>query len=116
MESTGICWVQSWGGSLGLPVESAFLNGVYVAKGENAREREHAPEDGGAVLDDRVFVDDGPRIHEHDFQIEQNEEHRDEIELHAETGLATCVGDHAALVGGVFGGVAFGSLAEDDAD
>ena len=102
--------------TLGLPVQGTLFNRVDVAEGQDTYEGEHTPEDGGAVLQNGVFIDHRPRIHENDLQIEQDEEHRDEVKLDAETGLRSLVGDHAALVGGVLGGIPAGGFSEQEAD
>ena len=52
---------------LGLPVQSALLNGVNVAEGQDTHETEHTPKYRGTVLDDGVFVDHRPRIHKNDL-------------------------------------------------
>ena len=36
---------------------------------------------------DEIAINDRPRVHEDDLDIEEDEEHRHEIELHAEPGL-----------------------------
>lgn len=100
----------------GLPVQGAFLNRVHIAEGQDAYEGKHTPEYGGAVLHNGVLIDHRPRVHENDLQIEQDEEHRDEVELDAETGLRSLVGDHTALIRGVLGGIPAGGFSEQEAD
>src|SRR5207253_11448182 len=58
-------------------IERALLQGVNVAHHQNGDEAKHAPEDHAAVRD-RFFVNDRPGIHEHDLEVEQDEEHRSE--------------------------------------
>ena len=59
---------------------------------------------------------DGPRVHEDDFDIEDDEEHGDEVEFDGEAWGSFADWQHAAFVGGVLGGVAAGGAAEDDAE
>ena len=54
------------------------------------------------LCDDHFVVNDRPRIHEDDLEIEQDEEHRHQVELHAEARLRLHLAEHAALVGGIF--------------
>ena len=98
-----------------LPVERAFFQRVDIPDHQDRNETQHAPEDRFA-FDDRFFVNDRPRIHEHDLEIEQDEEHRDEVELHAEARLGFALRDHAAFVGRVLNASASAGLAEKDAD
>src|SRR5438874_13201445 len=77
-------------------IERALLQGVNVAHHQNGDEAKHAPEDHAAVRN-RFFVNDRPRIHEHDLEVEQDEEHGHEIKLHAKAGLSLPLWNHAAL-------------------
>lgn len=99
--------------SLALPVEGAFLQGVDVADEEDAQEGDHGAKDEARVLDEHILVNHGPRIEEHDFDIEQDEKHRDQVELHRQTVAAFTYGEHAALIGDVLGGVALAAGAEE---
>lgn len=101
---------------MSLPSQRAFLQGVDVGEGEDAGEAGHAGEGGRIATGDEVAELDGPRIHEDDFNVEDDEKHRDEVELHREARSAIADREHAAFVGGVLGGVAFGGLSEDDAE
>ena len=91
---------------LGFPVEGALHDGIDVADGEDGDEAEHTKEDGGGVsLGDEVAIDDRPGIHENDLDIEEDEEHRDEVKLDTEAGLGVAGGGDSAFVSGVLGGV-----------
>src|SRR6476620_10437626 len=96
-------------------VERAFFEGVYVANHQNRNKTEHAPEDRAALLD-RVAVNDRPRIHKHDLQIEQDEEHCHDIELHAEARLRFALRNHPAFICRVFRSCASSAFAYQDAD
>src|SRR5260370_36494223 len=79
-------------------IERAFFERVNVAHHQNRDEAEHAPENHAAVCD-RFLVNDRPRIHEHDLEVEKNEQHRHEIEFHAETRLSPALRNHSARRG-----------------
>src|SRR3954469_13611281 len=64
-----------------LPVESAFFESVDVADEQNPEEGKHRTKNEVGVLDEHFLVNDGPGIKENDLDIEENEEHRDEIEF-----------------------------------
>ena len=89
--------------------------GVRIADHQYANEAEHAPEDRAAMLN-RIPICDCPRIHKHDFKIEQDEEHRDYIKFNAEAWLPFTLGNHSAFISGVYGLSASSSLAYQDAD
>src|SRR5207247_2617707 len=74
-------------GTLFSEIERAFFEGVHVANHQDGNKAEHAPEDRAALLD-RVAVNDRPRIHKHDLEIEQDEEHREYIKFNAEAWLS----------------------------
>lgn len=84
-----------------VPFECAFSENVNVGDGENCGESGHAPKYGVAVLE-QLFEDDGPRIHKHDFDVEQHEKHGHEVEFDAEAGLCFTDRQHTALVSRVF--------------
>src|SRR5215472_2387450 len=96
-------------------IERAFLKGVRVADHQYANEAEHAPENHAAVLN-RIPIHDCPRIHEHDFKIEQDKEHCDYIKFNAESRLPLALWNHPAFIGGVFCSRACSALANQDAD
>lgn len=83
--------------NLGLPVEGAFFQGVDVSDSENGSEASEAPEDHCAFLD-HVPEDERPRIREDNLDIENHEEHRDDVEFHAEAWGAFTDREHPALV------------------
>ena len=86
--------------ALFFPVQRPLLEGIDVPNHENGYEAEHAPKD-QLALDDHFLEDDCPGVHEHDFQIEQNEKHGDQVKLHAEAWLRFPLWYHSAFVGSV---------------
>src|SRR4051812_46935755 len=102
-------------GGLFSEVERAFFEGVHVANHQDRNKAEHAPEDRTALLD-RIPVNDRPRIHKHDLQVEQDEEHCYHIELHAETLLPSTLWNHPAFICGVFRSGASSAFSYQDAD
>ena len=105
--------VWSGSGSVAFPVQGAFSPGVGIGDAENDDKAEGEAEDGGAVGGDVVFVNGGPGVEEYDFDVEEDKEHGDDVEFDAEAGLGVAEGEHAALVGAVFHGVAAGGFACD---
>src|SRR5690349_12609286 len=62
------------------PIKRFLFHGVDVADKKNTEKGNHRTENHisrGRVLQ-HGFVNDGPRIHEYDFDIEKDEEHRHE--------------------------------------
>src|SRR5229473_3968314 len=96
-------------------IERSFFERVNIAHHQDRNEAQHAPEDYAAVRD-RFFVNDRPRIHEHDLEVEEDEEHGHEIKLHAKARLSLPLWNHAALVGGVFRRRVSPCFAEQNAD
>src|SRR5437879_9261809 len=96
-------------------IERAFFERVNIAHHQDRNEAQHAPEDYAAVCD-RFLVNDRPRIHEHDLEVEEDEQHRNEIELHAKARLNLALRNHPALVSGVFRRRPAPGLAEQHAD
>src|SRR5436190_22423877 len=84
-----------------LPVENAFSQRVNVSDHEDGHETKHAPENDGVPVD-HVAINHRPRVHEHDLEIEKNEEHRDQVKLYAESRLGFTDRYHPAFVGGIF--------------
>ena len=68
------------------PVEHAFFQGVDVAHHQDRNEAQHAPEN-DLAMSHSFAKDHRPWLHVNDLQIEEDEEHRDEIELHAKARL-----------------------------
>src|SRR5688572_6132648 len=69
------------------PVKSLLLPDIDIADAQQKNEYEHLQEDepgdaGGSQ--GGVAVDDGPRIEEGRFDVEQDEQHRDLIETHVD--------------------------------
>src|SRR5438477_2708231 len=83
------------------PVEGTLLNRVNITEHQDADETQHAPEDGCAMRD-RLTINDRPRIHEDDLEIEQDKEHRHEVKLHAEPRRSFPLWNHAAFIRHVF--------------
>src|ERR1044072_4036100 len=69
-----------------LPVEDAVSQRVNVSDHEDGNETEHAPEN-DRMPTDHVAINHRPRVHEHDLEIEKNEEHRDQIKPYAQPRL-----------------------------
>jgi hypothetical protein len=51
---------------------------------------------------DHVAINDRPWVHEDNLEVEQDEEHRDQVKLYAEPRLRLTDRHHAAFVGGIF--------------
>lgn len=94
-------------------VQRAFFQGVDIADHQDGNKTKHAPEDDGAVKFQEIPEDNRPWIHEDDLDIEEDEQHRDEVKLHTESRLRAGFGKHAAFVGEVFGGRAFSNPSEN---
>jgi len=58
----------------------------------------------------------GPWIHEDHFDVEDDEEHRDEVELDREARSTIADWHHSTLVGGILGGVPLGGFSQDHAE
>src|SRR5688572_15972994 len=97
-----------------LPVEGAFFQSVNVTDEENAEEGKHGTENQIRIGEEHFLVNDGTWVEEYDFDIEEDEEHRDEVEFDGEAGVAFADGEHAAFVGSVFDFVAAAELADGD--
>ena len=106
-----------WAIISGLPIEGALFEDVDVGDSEDAGESGHAEEGHAAVgfVLHEVRILNCPWIHEDDLDVEDDEEHGDEVEFHAEAWGSVADGEHAAFVGDVFHSVAAGPFAEDDA-
>src|SRR5215469_5590639 len=101
---------------LSFPVERALFDRVNEANHKYNHEPKHTAENGPWIeILNVVAVYDGPRVHEYDLDIEQNEQHRDQVKFHTESRLGFTLGDHAAFVGRVFDGISFASPAQDHA-
>ena len=59
-----------------------------------------------------VFEDDGPNVAKDRLDIENHEEHGDEVEFDRKAGGTVADGEHAALVSFVLHSFGFASLAE----
>ena len=91
------------------------LPAVGEAGDDEAGEEEHGPED-GPRLARHLAECDGPRVEEDDLDVEDDEEHGDEVEFDGEARVGGAARLHAALVGGVLGGGSPGALAEQQRD
>src|SRR4030095_4211989 len=101
--------------ALFLELECALFERVNVAHHQDRNKTEHAPEDESALLD-RVSVNHRPGIHEDNFEIEEDKEHRHQIKLHAEPRMSFTLRHHTALVSGIFGPGAFSACPHQNAD
>ena len=84
---------------LALPVEGLFLDRINVADQEDAEERQHTGEDQPAAFEEHFLVHHGPRVEEDHLDVEQDEQHRDQVKLHRHPRGAGSLGQHAAFVG-----------------
>ena len=82
---------------LALPVQGAFFKRVEVGDGQDADKSSHAPND-HAVLFYQITELNSPRIHEDNLDIENDEEHRDEVEFYAKSRSSLSDGEHSAFV------------------
>src|SRR6185295_11238313 len=98
-----------------LPIKHAFSQRVNVSEHENGNETEHAPENDGVPMD-HVAINHRPRVHEYDFEIEQNEEHRDQVKLYTESRLRFADRDHPAFISRIFDRIAAAGLTQKHAD
>src|SRR5207245_1654055 len=98
-----------------LPIKDAFSQRVNVSDHEDGNETEHAPENDRVPMD-HVAINHRPRVHEHDFEIEKNEQHRDQIKLYAESRLRFTHRYHPAFIGRIFDRGTEAGLAQKDAD
>src|SRR5581483_1185526 len=91
-----------------IPFQRPLSPLIYEADGQDAKEHHHRPETVGTDLAEH----DGPREQEADFQVENDEKDRHEIEAHVEfhARVIECV--EAALIGRQFFGI--GLLVGDD--
>jgi len=103
------------GRQLALPVQSAFLECIDVGDGEESCETGHAPKN-HCAFGDEILEAHRPRIHEDDLDIEDDEEHGDEVELDAEARGPFSDGEHAALVRCFLGVVMGAFFAEENAE
>lgn len=83
--------------NLGLPVKGAFFQGVDVSDSEDGGEASEAPEDHRAFLN-HVSEDESPRVREDNFDVEDDEEHGDDVEFYTEARGALTDRKHSALV------------------
>ena len=56
----------------------------------------------------------GPRVHEDDFDVEEDEDHGDNVKFNGKAGCGASDGIFAAFVGFVFGLAGAGSFAEEE--
>src|SRR5215213_242016 len=82
------------------PLEQTLLQDVDVADEEEDDERHHLDVDERAeVVRREALEDDRPRDHENQLDVEEDEDHRDEVELHREALARRAHRVFAALVG-----------------
>src|ERR1700733_3353372 len=80
------------------PVEHALLPYIEEADQKNPEVHQHLPET--KVL--QIAQDNGPRIDENCFYVEQNEQHSYQVELHREALPGVSDRRHAAFIGRKF--------------
>src|SRR6516164_2204903 len=97
-------------------VQCAFLQRINETDHEDYNETEHATEDGPPIFVDVIPIRDGPRIHEDDLDIEEDEQHRDQVEFHAKARLRFSHRQHPAFIGRILNGVAFTNPTYQHAD
>src|SRR2546425_1267352 len=85
-----------------LPVKRSFFECVNVAHQQHRQEGKHRAEDQARAFLEHRLINHGPGIEEDHFDIEQNEQHRDQIELYRKSRAALADRQHSAFVGGVF--------------
>src|ERR1700733_4405589 len=83
------------------PVEDALANDVIETNGHKAEVNQHLPEpeqarDAGKR--GQLAIDHRPRHHEHGFDVEQDEQHSNQVKAHAEAAARVSCGHNAALV------------------
>src|SRR3954466_8307506 len=78
------------------PIERAFAPDVDVTGEQQRHEEQHLDEPAPAEIAQRHR----PRVEEGDFDVEEQENHRHEVELHRLALARVADGGHAALVGG----------------
>src|SRR5438876_2946689 len=86
-----------------LPIERAFLQRINVTYKQNAQERKHRSENEVCIFFEHIAIDHRPRIKKGYLDIEENEQHSNEIEFHRKPGVALALWDHSAFVGHVLG-------------
>src|SRR4051812_29052741 len=79
-----------------VPFERPLLPFIYEADGEDAKEDHHRPE----AIDPDLLEGDRPGKQKADFEVENDEEDRDQIETHIKfhARIVECI--EAALIGG----------------
>src|SRR5262249_19660607 len=80
------------------PIDHALLPYIAKAHEHDADVDQHLPEAEPAVVAQQVLVDNRPGDQEDRFHVEQDEEHRDEIELHREAVLRVSRRRDAAFI------------------
>src|SRR5205809_581026 len=98
---------------LGRPIQRTFFPKVDVTGFENQQEQRGTRQSLPADFLEQIAEYRPPAEHEHDLDIEDDEQHRDEVELDAESRLASLYRRQAALVGAVFDWVVGALLADE---
>jgi hypothetical protein len=98
------------------PIERLFLQRVKVADEQNQEKRNHRAENHipRRVVGEHVPINDRPRKKKNDFDVEQDEQHSDEIKFDGKARASFADGIRAAFVGGVFCFGARGEFAEQE--
>lgn len=100
---------------LALPVQGSFFESINVGNREESGKARHAPKNHGALTNE-VRKADRPRIHEDDLNVEDDEEHGDKVEFHAEARGSIANGEHATFVGSFLGLVVGSFFTKEDAE
>ena len=84
-----------------IPLDRALFQFVEKSEHENKKEKENRQKNRQACRQ-KLTKDEHPGDQENDFDIKQDKEHRSDVELDCKTGVPGTLGQHAALVRGVF--------------
>lgn len=97
-----------------VPIHHALAYSISISKKKNTDEETHGTESLG-ILHHEILEIDGPRIQEHHFQIENDEQHGYQIKLHRENRSAIAKRNHPALIRNIGRLANLGAAAEQHA-
>src|SRR5882672_11069431 len=83
-----LCPSRSNGPGSAFPVKCPFFESVEVADEQDRQERNHGAENQARVLLKHGLVNHRPRIKENHFDIEEDKQHRYQVELYRTPGAA----------------------------
>jgi hypothetical protein len=101
-------------GPLVFPVEGAFLDGVEVTDRQDAEEGEHRSEDQVRLIGKHFTVNDRPWIQEHNLDIKEDEQHRNQVEGNRRTRSPFAHRRYAAFIRGILDRGASSAFADQD--